>query len=140
MSRTNIRPQRIGDFPKIYRDTLAHWCAFRNLGFGADDIFFGFGAVDYQTNMVHLQLQTQGKKFTVVMGQLPGATRSKVIKTWMRMATLAQESEMAERDACYRDHLIGSNVDYFAAFVLGIQAKGIVIPELPELTPHAGQA
>ncbi len=139
MSRIKLKPKRILDYPRIYRDTLAYWSSFRNLGFDADDIFFGFGVVDGQPDMVHLQLQTQGKKFTIVVGQLR-EPRERVIKTWERFAMLAQQSTQDEREACYRAHLIGESTDYYTTFVQGIMAKGIVVPELAHLTPHAGQA
>ena len=143
MSRTKLKSPKsktILDFPKIYRDALAHWSTFRNLGFSADDIFFGFGQVDDQQDVVHMQLQTQGATFTCIVGQIPGETRDHVFKTWQACATMAQVATIEERNACYRGHLLGESKDYFTAFVQGIHAKGIVSPEIIRLMPHAGQA
>ncbi len=139
MSRTKLKPRRIADFPKAYRDTLAHWSAFRNLGFSADEIFFGFGEVSGQPDVLHLQLQTQGRTFTAMCAQLH-ETEDRVRKTWKQIAKLVQTSTLEERNACYREHLIGSNRDYFMTFVVAIREKGILIPELINLEPHAGQA
>jgi len=140
MSRTKLKPRRIGDYSKPYRDALAYWCSFRNLGFAADEIFFGFGVVDGQPDWVHLQLQTQGKTFTVIVAQLPGAKRQKVMSTWYKFATLARDSTELERNACYKDHLLGQSLDYYSVFVLSIEAVGITVPELLRQMPHAGQA
>lgn len=121
---------KLSEFPKVYRDTLAYWCAFRNLGFSADDLYFGFGEVSGQPCIVHLQLQTQGKTFTVTVGQLLGETEADVHKIWLRMGAAVHASSEAERKACYEAHLIGSNIDYYATFVATIQSKGIVVPAL----------
>jgi len=139
VSRTKLKPQRIADFPKEYRDTLAHWTALRNLGFSADEIFFGFGEVSGQPDILHLQLQTQGRTFTVMCAQLH-EPESRVRKNWKKIAKLMQTSTLEERDACYREHLIGSSLDYFATFVMAIREKGIFVPELVHLEPHAGTA
>lgn len=143
MSRTKLKspkPKTILDFPKIYRDALAHWSTFRNLGFSADDIFFGFGPVSGVPDVVHMQLQAQGKTFTVSIGQLPGEPRERVFKTWQACATMAQTSTVEQRDACYRGHLLGESKDYFQVFVEAIHAKGIVSPEIVRMMPHAGSA
>jgi hypothetical protein len=141
MSRTKLKshPKSILVYPKIYRDTLAYWCTFRNLGFSADEIFFGFGTVDGQSDMVHLQLQTQGKTFTVTVGELR-KPRQQVLDTWKQFATLAQQSTQEERNACYRSHLIGESKEYFTAFVQGILMKGIVVPEIAQYSPDATNA
>lgn len=130
MSRTKLKPRRIADFPKAYRDTLAYWSAFRNLGFDADDIFFGFGEVSGEQCTMHLQLQTQGKTFTVMCAQLLGVPRDKVFKTWQKIAKLVNVSTLEERNAYYREHLLGQSLDYFATFVMTIREKGIFVPEM----------
>lgn len=140
MSRTRLKPRRIADFPKPYRDTLAHWSALRNIGFSADEIFFGFGPVSGQPDVLHLQLQAQGKTFTVMCATAPGASYVKVCKTWQRLAVLVNTSTMEEREACYREHLIGSNRDYFATFVSAIRAKGIIVPEMIPFDSETAQA
>ena len=136
MSRTKLKArklERLADYPKPYRDALAYFEAFRRFGFGADEIFFGFGVVDYQPDMVHLQLQTQGKTFTVVVGELPGARRALVEKTWRSLAALMNslppESE-EWREHVWKQHVLGSSTEYFAMLAAGIQGKGIIIPEL----------
>jgi hypothetical protein len=140
VSRTKIKPKRLADFPKAYRDALAYWSAFRQLGFSADDIYFGFGVVDGQPDIVHMQLATQGATFTVTVAQLRGVPRSKVLKTWQQCATLAQESSVEERNQCYREHLIGQSPEYFMLLAVGIQEKGILVPEILSKIPHAGTA
>lgn len=139
MSRTKPKNKRIADFPKPYRDALAYWSTFRNLGFDAAEIFFGFGEVSGQPDIIHLQLQTQGKTFTACVEQLPGADRWQVLNTWKRLAKAVHASTEPERSACVRDHLLG-HPDYLATLVQTIQAKGILIPELAHLSPHAGKA
>jgi hypothetical protein len=140
MSRKKLKPKRLADFPKAYRDAMAHWSAFRQLGFDANDIYFGFGVVDREPDVVHLQLKTQGLKFTVIVAQLPGHSFEHVTKTWKQFATLAQSSEQAERERCYREHVIGQSIDYFLMFVQSIREKGILVPEVAHLEPHAVQA
>jgi len=142
MSRRKLKtkPARIADFPKPYRDTLAYWSTLRNLGFDASEIFFGFGEVSGQADCLHLQLKTQGKTFTVLTATLPGANGQQVRTQWGRFCKLVQRSTEPERAACYHDHVIGQNHEYFACLVMMIQEKGIVVPELPHLSPHAGEA
>lgn len=135
MSRT----KHIADFPKPYRDALAYWSTFRNLGFDAAEIFFGFGEVSRQPDWIHLQIQTQGKDFTACVAQLPGADVWQVQNTWKKLCKVVHRSTEPERTACIKDHMLG-NLDYFAALVQAIQAKGIVIPQLPHLAQHAGDA
>lgn len=136
MSRTKLKPKRITDFAKPYRDALAHWSALRNLGFSADEIFFGFGTVSGEPNIIHLQLQTQGKTFTVMVAQVP-QSRERVTKTWKQIATMAQASTLEERESCYRERF---DEAYFMEFTLAIRAKGILIPELVHVEPSVGQA
>jgi hypothetical protein len=140
MSRTKLKTKRIADFPKPYRDALAYWCTFRKLGFDASEIFFGFGEVSGVPNCIHLQLQTQGKTFTATVAQLPLLTdRQQVFNTWKQISKATNQSTEPERAACVKEHLLG-NLDYFATLVAAIQDKGIVVPELPHLSPHAGKA
>ena len=129
----NKQPQRLQDYPKPYRDALAYFEAFRRFGFSADEIFFGFGVVDLAPDIVHLQLQTQGKTFTVIVGELPGVKRSRVEKVWRAITELMNtlEPHSAEwREHVWEQHPVGASVDYFAMLASGIQAKGIIIPEL----------
>lgn len=126
----------IADFPKTYRDALAYWCAFRNLGFDADEIYFGFGVVSGNSDVVYLQLQTQKKFFTVTVGQIPGAKEADVHKTWMKLADQVHVSDVSERQACFKEHLLGTNFEYYAMFAASIRSKGIIIPELAELSPN----
>jgi len=139
MSRTKLKTKRIADFPKPYRDALAYWSVLRNLGFDAAEIFFGFGEVSGQPDWVHLDLQTQGKVFTVTVAQLPGADRWQVFNTWKKLSKAVHSSTEPERRACVKDHLL-DNRDYFASLVGAIQANGIVVPEIAWMSPHAGDA
>jgi len=138
LSRSKLRPQRIADFPKVYRDALAYWSTFRNLGFSSDDIFFGFGTVSGEPDIVHLQLQTQGRAFTVVVGQARSETYTKATKAWRRLCEVVHKSTVEERTANARAHLIGSDTQYLLVFCEGIASKGIVIPEL--IPPVAASA
>ena len=140
MSRTKLKPKRLADFPKPYRDAFAHWHAFRKLGFSSDDLFFGFGTVDGATDTVHLQLKSQGETFTVIAGRLPGHSYKVVTDTWGKFAILVNDASDDDRERCFRDHLIGQSHDYFMTFALAIQAKGILVPEIVSRMPHAGQA
>jgi hypothetical protein len=142
VSLKKLKCKRLQDYPKVYRDALACFEAFRRLGFSADEIFFGYGAVDGIADMVHLQLQTQGKTFTVVVGHLPFWSRKKALKTWGALAKLMnqlppQSEEWFEH--VWHQHLLGSSTEYFATFAASIQEKGIIIPELVPLTAQ-GQA
>jgi len=142
MSRTKLKPKRLRDYPKVYRDALACFEALRRLGFDADEIFFGFDMVDEAPDMVHMQLQTQGKKFTVTVAQLPGASRHKVARTWKTLAKLMNELPPRSPEwyeHVWNQHLLGSSLEYFAMFTAGIQAKGIIVPELAPLVSQ-GQA
>ncbi len=142
MSRTKIKPRRLRDYPKVYRDALACFEAFRRLGFSADEIFFGFDVVDGERDMVHMQLQTQGKTFTVTVAPIPGASRAKVAKTWKAIAKLMNELPAHSeewRECVWDQHLLGTSTEYFTLFATGIQEKGIIIPELVPFTA-AGQA
>lgn len=139
MSRTKLKTKRLADFPKAYRDTLAYWQAFRKLGFMADDIFVGFGVVSDTKDVLHIQLATQGSTFTVTVAQLLGEPRAKVVKTWKQIAEIAITAPEAEREACYRDHLIGSSLEHFAVFTAMIQGKGIMVPEVMRMAA-VGQA
>lgn len=121
---------RITELAKIYQDTLAFWTAFRNLGFSAEDIFFGFGEVSGHADVVHLQLQTQGKRFTVTIGKLRGMERSEVEMQWLQAAAAFHESTEEERRACYTQHEIGSDLGCYTRFVAAIISKGIRCPEL----------
>jgi len=75
-----------------------------------------------------------------MVAQLPGASRDVVFKNWQTIGLICNTSPDMDRQAMYRAHPIGGNLDYFATFVAAIQAKGIVLPKLPHLSPHAGQA
>lgn len=139
MSRTKLKTKRIADFPKPFRDALGYWSALRDLGFDADEIFFGFGEVNGVPDHVYLQLKTQGKEFTITVAQIPGANFDAVISTWQDLCDVTSRSTQDERVAGCADHLL-RNADYFATMVQAIQAKSIVVPELAHLSPHAGQA
>lgn len=141
MSRTKLKPKskRISDFPKSYRDALAHFEAFRRLGFSADDIFFGFGEVSGEPDVMHLQLKTQGQEFTVSIAQIPGATYEQVTKTWEQVAGLLPVASEAEMLACWDGHLLGSSLEYFAMLASCIQEKGIWVPYLAQAAAQ-GQA
>lgn len=128
--------KRIADYPKVYQDALAYWCAFRDLGFSADDIFFGLGTVSGVRDCVFLMLTTQDKDFTVTVGRLPGAVEADVHETWKQLADAVHVSSVDERRACSERHLIGSNRDYYATFVAAIHSKGILIPELAPLAQN----
>ncbi len=132
MSQTKLKPKRmrLQDYPQSYRDALAHWGAFRKLGFSADEIFFGFGPVSYEPDIMHVQLVTQGKTFTTVVAQLPGASRAKVIRQWAAISKLYNVAPDEDREVVHRGHLIGSSQDYFVTFAQAIIAKGIIAPEL----------
>ncbi len=138
MSRTKIKPKRIADYPKIYRDAVTVWGAFRDLGFVADDIFFFFGEVSGQQDHIAMVLKTQGQMFTMVVGETEGP-RARVEKIWRQLAKLVHVSTQEERLALLKDHMF-SNRDYWMTFVAAIQAKGILVPKVIELMPHAGQA
>ncbi len=137
MNRTKPKKKRIADFPKPYRDALAYWSTLRKLGFEAEEIFFGFGEVSGQQDILCLQLKTQGKTFTAMVEQMPGADRWQVFNTWGKITKAMHTSTQPERAACVKEHLLG-NREYFGTLVQAIQAKGIVVPELAHLTPHAG--
>jgi hypothetical protein len=122
--------RRIAQYPRVYQDALAYWCAFRNLGFSADHIFLGFGKVDLLPDCLFIQLQTQGRQFTVTVEHLPGTKEEEVSQTWQNIAESLQSSSVEERNAVYGQHRIGYDFSYYTAFVLAIQNKGIVIPEL----------
>lgn len=128
MSQRKLKPQRVADFPEVYRVAVAYWSVLRDLGFSADDIFFGFDTVSGLRDMVHLQLQTQGRQFTIVAGQLSGHAKRKVLKTWQRIAEAVhastQEERVANANACFGDAPPG----YLEALSDGIRRRGIVIP------------
>ena len=131
MSRTKIKQKRIDDFPKPLRHALAYWCAWRNLGFDAAEIFFGFGTVNGEPDCVHLQLQTQGKVFTAMCDFMPGANRDKVFSMWQKLGKIVSESSTEdERTANYREFPVGASTDYFVVMAQAIHDKGIYIPEL----------
>jgi hypothetical protein len=121
---------RITQYPKVYRDALAYWCAIRNLGFKAEEIFLGFGPVDKLPDCLFLQLQTQGKAFTVTVGQLPGAQEAAVHSTWTNLSQDLQQSSDEERNLVFRAHPIGHDLGYYAVFVQAIEQKGIAVPVL----------
>lgn len=133
MKRRLTRSMRLAvieDFPEPLQEALAYWGALRNLGFDADDIHFGFSAVSGVADMVHIALITQGKEFVIMVRQMRGVPRSKVIELWLKLGTVMQNSNIEERDRNYRKFLVGSSRDYFTAMALAIRDKGIVIPEL----------
>ncbi len=138
MSRTKIKPQRLADYPKVYRDAVTVWGAFRDLGFAADDIFFFFGEVSGQPDHVAMVLKTQGQMFTMVVGHTEGP-RARVEKTWKQVAKLVHTSTQEERRALLKEHML-DNRDYYLTFIAAIQAKGILVPIVVEHLPHAGQA
>ncbi len=140
MSRAKLKTKRLADYPQHIRDCLAVWSAFRQLGFSADEIFFGFGPVSGNENIVHMQLQTQGKDFTVVVAQLPNQEKRQVEKLWLQAATLATKRPVEEMEVIFRQHLLGSNTDYFRLFGAEIMKKGILLPAVVEMMPHAGKA
>jgi hypothetical protein len=136
VSRTKLKRKRLSQYPQSYRDALAHWAAFRKLGFSADEIFFGFGPVSREPDIMHVQLATQGKTFTVVVAQLMGAQRDSVVRMWEEISALYNEAPDKDRDAVHEGHLIGSSLDYFATFAQAIIAKGVIAPELiPFMNP-----
>ena len=139
MGRTKSKTKRIADFPKAYRDTYAYFHAFTRLGFATDDLFVGFGAVGNLTDVIHVYLATQGKTFTVSVAQLVGVPHAKVMRTWRQFAALVNKASQADREACFRDHLIGSSVEYFAMLTTMIQEKGILVPEVMRMAA-VGQA
>lgn len=140
MSRKKLKLQKLAHFPQPYRDTLAYWSALREMGFEAEEIFFGFDRVDHQPDCLHLQLQTQGKIFTVVTAVALGANREHVTHMWQRFCKIVQRSTQPERQACCHAHQLDKTPGFYAAFVAAIRGKGIVIPEMPELSQHAGSA
>lgn len=136
MSRTklkNRRPARITGYPEPYREALACFEAMRRFGFEAEEIFFGFDTVDGLPDIVHIQLQTQGKTFTVICGKLPGAKRSRVRKTWLEMSSRLATEPQAHMDQLWRESSLGREPLRFAQLAAAIALKGIVVPELPEL-------
>lgn len=120
----------IADFPEPLQEALAYWGAMRQMGFSADEIFFGFDTVNDVPDMVHLALLTQGKLFVVMVKEMPGVSRERVTELWLQLCAVVNTSELPERSANFRKWLIGSSPDYFAAFALAIREKGIIIPEI----------
>lgn len=140
MGRTKLKlPASIADAPEPYRVALAHWSAFRHLGFDAKDIFFGFGPVSGEDDCLHLQLQTQGKTFTISVARIPGAEQRDVFAIWQHIARLTSEASIEEIDANARRTVIG-NQEYFTMLAVGIRDKGIIIPELARFETSAGSA
>lgn len=136
MSRTKLRqrrPANLTQYAQPYRQALATFEAFRKLDFSADEIFFGFGPVSGTADMVHMQLQTQGKTFTVMCGVLRGASRSSVIKTWSQITTRIPSEKQEHLDQIWRESVY-AETSYFVVFASMIVDKGIVLPALPEMS------
>lgn len=129
MSQRRLKPnyRKLSDFPKQYRDALAVWSALRRLGFDADDIFVGFQDSDEGRDMLFVQLKTQGKKFSVLVAPIPGAKQSSVFKIWQKAAKMYNEAPDADREACYRESMLG-NFDYFMTLTGTIMKTGIIVP------------
>jgi hypothetical protein len=125
----------IAQFPKPYQDALAHWCAFRNLGFEASEIFFGYGTVSGYPHCLFLQLQTQGKTFTATVARME-AVEADVHATWQQLAGVVAVSSLEDRQACFHGHLIGQSLDYYATFCSAIRSRGIIIPELVQFSAN----
>lgn len=126
---------KIVDFPKVYREALAYWLAFRNLGFEAAEIFFGFGVVNGHADCIYLQIRTQGKTFTATVGVDPEAIEAEVHETWKLAAQAMNESSESERETCFREHRLGVDLGYYGELVVAISRKGIIAPEL---APYMG--
>lgn len=140
MSRTKLKQKKLTSCPKPYQDCLAVWKALRQLGFESDDIFFGFGPVNGSPDVMHMQLNTQGKEFVVAVAIIPGATYESTTKVWREIATLSTKVDPEELEALFRSHLLGSSTEYFQMFAAEIVRKGILLPAFPDMMPHAGQA
>ncbi len=124
------KPSTIAGFPKPLRHALAYWSAWRNMGFDAAEIFFGFGEVSGSPDCVYLQLQTQGKSFTAVAERLPGADADDVFSEWVKLAKVSNAASLEEQVANYRAFPVGNDHAFFIAMVNAMVAKGIYIPEL----------
>lgn len=48
-------------------------------------------------------------------------------KIWQRAAVMYNEAPQDDRDACFRESMMG-NFDYFMAFVQSVMDSGIVVP------------
>lgn len=131
MSQRRTKPthKRLADFPKPYRDALAVWSALRRLGFDSDDIFVGFQDAPGEDgrDMLFVQLNTQGKKFSTLVAQIPGAKQATVFKTWQEAAVMYNEAPDSDREACFRESMLGV-VDYFITFTSMILESGIIVP------------
>lgn len=110
-------------FPKPYRDCFAVHEAFRRLGFDAEQLFVGFGEVSGRADVLHIQLQAQGKTFTVIVGLLPGAERADVFATWQVFALSVAGMREEDLQGFWNDAPFSR-----ADLVFALHAKGFAFP------------
>ena len=78
---TTDKPASVGEFPEPIREALALHGIFRRMGYSSDDIFFH---ADPVTRIVAMQLQHEGKTFTVSTGSLMLYSRDEIIEMWQK--------------------------------------------------------
>lgn len=117
-----------GEFHRVVWRAWSAWEALRRCGFSADDIYVGTG-IDGRDDGVFVQLQTQGKKFSITVGRLgAGLDEDAFIAEWRRFCERLNEGKVASPGEMFDIYMSEMNAWGGAVrLVLAIKAKGIEI-------------
>jgi hypothetical protein len=114
------------------------WCAdawvthgiFRNLGYPADEIFFGCLAVIGIGQAVVVQLQRKGREFTITVAKVDGE-RSDVERTWTEFASYMNDASDAECDAVWKSsEIVRNGGPGYLMVARALAQKGIDVPSM----------
>lgn len=115
-------------FDASYWECFATHEAFRRLGFTSDELFVGFGNVSGIDDVLHVQLQSQDKTFTVPVAKMPGVKYEDAMATWQAFAHSLPGMNESELQRRWESSSIRKNS---VMFLMALIDKGFVIPGNP---------
>ncbi|MBM4270531.1 MAG: hypothetical protein FJ144_28650 [Deltaproteobacteria bacterium] len=120
---------KYSEIPPLYRATWSVYEALRRLGFGDDDVTFVAGpTTQVQATCLHVVLTTQGKSFTVTVGELDrplAEARDLLEKLRLSVRDRSTPDEVLLR--IWRESEMG-DIGYYTDFCGALVARGFVLP------------
>jgi hypothetical protein len=115
---------KVLEFPKCCRDLYAAQSAFVRLGFDVNETYWGF----CKDKSFVMQLQTQGKTFTILASKSRLHTYETARAMWIDFAAAVMVATERELDQCWHEW-DGSN--HLVELVASLHRHGFLIPNVP---------
>ncbi len=121
---------KVSEFPRPYQELYGVQAALVRLGFDLATTYLGYGNVKGNPDVLYIQLQSKAGKFNMGVARIPGETLETVKEKFNEFSEAVKEATDDELHTCYRETVMGSNVEAFARLVQSLKSKGIHIPAL----------